>query len=422
MSRGQSKIWSPDNIKPWRLKERDKQVRPYSKAPHQETKTMTAPQETRSQPVQKKKGKDDIYIPVKADPPEIRGEIGSKKNKSPIPSLLERLGPNAQDFSRDADPRLVAARVRLSDMIEKCDPNMPFAHNVVVDYWLGQAIGERIRGQDLENRKLTDAQVEVVVSDILRPGAWKPNGDTIRFTTNGQVCDGQGRTIALLLACRKDPNASFVTDFRFNVPPEAFPTIDTGRKRTSKDVLDMARISSGYLMSAIARLWHGYHIGRMKTQPKITNAQVLQIAKENEEMFVEATHMTAQAIKETRIPGSILGFCCALALRTNAQQAKLFFGQLSTGLHLGENDPAYVLSRATKNKAKINARKGADRIEMAALTIKALNAHFKGEKIDVVRWGRNEAFPRFIGDSKRELKDTSGLISADEEVSEMADA
>jgi hypothetical protein len=419
MPRGQSKIWSSNDIKPWRLKERGKQARPYNTEPHQGTERMTATQAISRKPATEKKNKDDTYVQVKADPPEVRGEIGDKKSKGVIPTLLERLGPDAQDYSREAPPELAAARIWISDLIEHCDPNMPFAHNVEIDYWRGIAIGERIRGQDLENRKLTDAQVETVMADILRPGAWKPNGDTIRFTHNGQVIDGQGRIIALLLACRRNPKASFVTDLRFNVPPEAFPTIDTGKKRTSKDVLDMAHVSNGYLMSAVARLWNGYHIGRMKTSPKITNAQVFQIVKENEALFTEATRMTAHAIKEARIPGSVLGFCCALALRTNPQKAKLFFGQLSTGLNLGETDAAYVLIRAVKNKVRLNPRKGADRTEAAALTIKAMNAHFRGESIDVVRWGRNEAFPRFVGDSKRELRDTSGLMDADEMVSEM---
>ena len=380
---------------------------------------MTATQGQDRAPVVTHKNKNDTYIPVQPDPPEVRGSFAEPKNKdkskSPIPTLLERLGPNAQDFSRNAPPELAAARVWLSDLIEHCDPEMPFAHNVRIGYWRGQAMAERIRGQDLENRKLTDAQVETVVADILRPGAWKPNGDTIRFTPNGQVIDGQGRIVALLLACRKNPDASFVTDLRFNVPPEAFSTIDTGRKRTSKDVLDMAHISNGYLMSAIARLWHGYHVGRVKTSPKITNDQVLRIVRENENLFIDATRMTAHAIKEVRIPGAVLGFCCALALRTDRAKTALFFNQLSTGLNLKQTDPAYVLGRATKNKAKVNPRKGADRIEAAALTIKALNAHFRNDEIDVLRWGRNEAFPRFVGDIKRELKDTSGVIDTDTE-------
>lgn len=378
---------------------------------------MTAIQDSPAQPAAKlkRKNKNDSYVPVKADPPEIRGTLGSRKNKGGIREILDRLGPDALEFSRDAPPGLAAARVRLSDMIEKCDPDMPFAHNVVVDYWLGRALAERIRGQDLENRVVTNAQIETVVADILRPGAWKPNGDTIRFTPNGQVIDGQGRIIALLMACRKDPNASFVTDFRFNVPPEAFTTIDTGRKRTSKDVLDMAQVPNGYLMSAIARLWHGYHVGRIKTLPKITNAQVMEIVEANRELFITATHLTAQTRTETKIPGSVLGFCCALALRPygrneteqkiNREKAKLFFRQLTTGAELKETDPAYVLRRAVKNKAKLNPRKGADRISAAALTIKALNAHFQGNDVDIVKWLPGEAFPRFIGDIGRTLRD-----------------
>jgi hypothetical protein len=387
---------------------------------------MTATQEQDRPPVikRKSKSKNDSYVPVKADPPEVRGTLGASKSRSPIPSLLERLGPDAQDFSRDAPPELAAARIWISDLIEHCNPDMPFAHNVEIDYWRGMAIAERIRGKDLENRKLTDAQVETVMADILRPGAWKPNGDTIRFTPNGQVIDGQGRIVALLLACRRKPKASFVTDLRFNVPPEAFSTIDTGKKRSSKDVLGMANIPNGYLMSAVARLWHGYHSGRMRTQAKLTNDQVLETVSENFELFHEATKISANAMREVRIPGAVLGFAAALALRTDRAKAHAFFEQLGSGLNMKEGDAVYVLSRATKNKAKAT-RKGADRIEIAALTIKALNAYFQKQSIDVVRWGRNEPFPRFIGDTKRSLKPDMAFADDDTEgvsVAEMADA
>lgn len=427
MPKRQSKIWSSNDIKPWRLKERDKQVRPYS-APsdsHQGTLRMTETQEQgRISRIKKTKDKQDRYVPVKADPPEVRGPLGWSKNKSAIPTLLERLGPDAQDFSREATPELVAARIRVSNWIEHCDPEMPVVPNVTVDFWLGQAMAERIRGADLQNRKVTEAQVETLLADMLRPGAWKPNGDSIRFTPNGQVIDGQGRLVAFLLACRRNPKLTFVTDLRFNVPPEAFSTIDTGKKRTSRDVLGMAQIPNGYLMSAIARLWHGYHSGRMKRQHKLTNDQVLNIVTENFDLFHEATKLTANAMREVKVPGAVLGFAAALALRTDKGKAEAFFEQLGSGLNLQQGDPAYVLNRAVKNKAKAT-RKGADRIEAAALTIKALNAHFEKQSIDVVRWGRNEPFPRFIGDSKRNLTPEMAFEDDDTEgvsVAEMADA
>jgi len=353
----------------------------------------------------------DMFVPAKADVPEIRAALrNTSSHWSPTQSLLDRLGPNAPDFSSQASPELVAARIRISDWIEYCDPKMPVIPNVEVDVWLGQAMAERIRGEELQNRKLTDAQVEGLVSDMLRPGAWKPNGDSIRFTPGGQVIDGQGRLIAFLLACRRKPGTTFITDLRFNVPPEAFSTIDTGKKRTSADILSMVHIQNGFLMSAIARLWKSYHSGQMRVQKKVTNDEVMHIVLENRDLFIEAVKITNYTRHETRVPGAVLGFVCALGLRTDRAKTAQFFDQLTTKLHLAETDPAYVLHRAIRNKAKLTQRRGVERIEAAALVIKALNAHFQNEQMEVVRWGPKEPFPRFVGDVKRTLRDDSVLL------------
>ncbi len=412
MSKRQSKVWSPTDIKLHDRGKRSTQAKPYvlhSKS-HQET-TMSKTKRAAGQERQKAGDTEDMFVPVKADPPEIRAALRSTSSHySQTQSLLERLGPNALDFSSQATPELVAARIRLSDWIEHCDPNMPFIPNVVVNRWLGQAMAERIRGEELQNRKLTDGQVEGLVADMLRPGSWKPNGDCIRFTPGGQVIDGQGRLVALLLACRRNPETTFITDLRFNIPPEAFSTIDTGKKRTSSDILGMVHIHNGFLMSAIARLWKSYHSGRMRVQSKVTNDEVLHIVLENRELFYEASRITAPAKYEVKIPGAVLGFVCALGLRTDRAKTAQFFHQLTTGLNLTKTDPAYVLNRVIKNKAKANQRRGAERIEAAALTIKALNAHFQNDQIEVLRWGPKEPFPRFIGDVKRTLRDDSVML------------
>ncbi len=370
-----------------------------------------------------KKARDDKYVPVKADPPEIRGELGAKsKSKSPIPTLLERLGPDANEFSSDAPQELVDARLTLLDWLNNVDPDMPFKPFVEVDMWLGRAMAERIRGEDIRNRKLTDAQIETLQADMLRPGAWKYNGDTIRFTHNGQVIDGQGRLIAHLLACRKDPSAKFVTNLLFNVPKESFSTIDTGRKRTGADVLGMMDISQGFLKSAIARMWYNYHKGRMRNQVKVTPDQVREIVLENQKLFDDAVHIIAPCLKakELKLPGAVMGMVCALGLRTDQAKTAQFFHQLATGLNLNETDPVYLFRRAIANKQRM-VRGGAPRVEVAAMLVKALNLYFQkdlprreDEKPAIIRWVRGEAFPRFVGDRNRKLWDDS--LSAEDEV------
>lgn len=339
-------------------------------------------------------------------------------------SVLDRLGPNALDFAKDAPEELVAARLKLSDMIARCNADpaiMPIWIEEKIDRWMGAAMWERVRGEDIENRKLTDGQVENLETDMLREGGWIENGENIKFTHAGQVLDGQGRLATLLLAARKNPDVFFISDVRFRVKREAFSTIDTGKKRTSADILGMSKISNGYLVGAMARLWSAYHANMMRSQPKVSNSQVLEIVTQEKELFVKAARI-GQMTKDTiPIPGAVLAFACAIGLRSNEKKTMAFFNQLNSGLDMQEGNPAWVLTRVARNKGGMS-RNSSFRIEMAALLIKALNAHFLNQKIDVLRWGRSEPFPLFVGDKNRPKLTLPGKASTEPAMTAPADA
>lgn len=407
----QSKVWSPKDIQQDGKPKQSRSKRTFTSPTQQGQYDMQtsqivlkeSPGDSDDQALeQKQSGHEGVVIDNPRPEPESFEE--DKPTGKKHVSVLERLGPNALDFAKEAPPELVAARLALSEKISSCNKNpdeIPFWVERKVDRWMAAAMWERVRGEDVRNRKLTDGQLETILSDILQD-AWQSNGECIKFTPNGQVIDGQGRLAALLLAARRNPNVFIVTDVRFRVPSESFWTLDTGKNRTSADILDMAHISNGYLLGAMARLWNAYHNGTMRSMPKISKSRILQIVKEEEKLFVDASR-TAMAAKENiQIAGSILGFACALGMRANENKTRDFFAQIGSGLNLSEGDPSWVLTRIARNKSKQH-RKGADRVQMAALTVKALNAHFLGQDIDVLRWGRYEPFPRFVGDRRKGL-------------------
>lgn len=65
-------------------------------------------------------------------------------------------------------------------------------------------------------------------------GKWIRNGETIKFDTNGKLIDGQHRLRAIV-----DTGLSIKMDVAYNVPEDAFKTIDTGAPRNYRQIMRM---------------------------------------------------------------------------------------------------------------------------------------------------------------------------------------
>jgi hypothetical protein len=441
MKKGQQKVWKPSDIKPSRNRDvkrvpvivRNTQPQPASQQGHCHmtvvtSETMTAKRTSKNAKSTKSHTKAESREKSQQTAPTVQ-----TTSTSPTPSLapakpetstkltaLERLGRDATEFASQAPPELVAARLELSEAIERFNrpdcTDIPLWFEREIDQWMGRALWERVRGEDITNRKLTEAQIYNLKKDMLS-GDWDPNGENLKITPAGQVLDGQGRIGAYLEALRQKPGLTIITDIRFRVPAKAFKTVDTGRGRTASDLFGMLGISNGFNIAAIARLWHSYHRGTMRSQPKLSPTKLIEVVTsdpEQQKLFIDAHHLAIRSAKDHGIMPAVAGFIAALALRANKAKAEAFFTQLEKGTNLNETDPAYVLARALKSRTqadestgrKRRSRRMADRIEVAAIMIKALNAHFSGKKIKQLRWIENEAFPDFVGDAGRGIPNT----------------
>lgn len=95
-----------------------------------------------------------------------------------------------------------------------------------------------LKNHNPSNRRLNERHVAFLVQEMER-GTFRPdNGDTIRIDTNGNVLDGQHR-LAMIARINKPVEMAVAYD----VDPEAFATVDIGKRRSVQDIvgIDMAQ-------------------------------------------------------------------------------------------------------------------------------------------------------------------------------------
>jgi hypothetical protein len=78
-------------------------------------------------------------------------------------------------------------------------------------------------------------------------GRWKPNGETIKFTMDGVLLDGQHRLAAVALA-----GVGIETTVVWGLDPDCFDTIDSGRPRSAADMLAIQGIPNRFSNSRAA--------------------------------------------------------------------------------------------------------------------------------------------------------------------------
>lgn len=104
------------------------------------------------------------------------------------------------------------------------------------------------------NRNISQPNVERYASDMITMD-WIINGDTVKFSKDGELLDGQHRLTAIA-----ESGESQVLLIVWGLDKDAMATIDAGRKRTYSNILDMKGVSNHATVAALAsRVWHWHH-------------------------------------------------------------------------------------------------------------------------------------------------------------------
>lgn len=246
---------------------------------------------------------------------------------------------------------------------------------------------EELLTRNPNNRDVSKSKVRQY-ADAMKRGQWMLNGENVKFDREGNILDGQHRLLAVVEADAEVP-LTFVT----GLPIEVKRTVDTGRNRSTADVLAMrGGVPSPRYAGSIVRLLIALRYeesGKSAANATITNTDVLDFIDGNPTILgvVEQALIVA---KETGLNPASAGAALFQTFSANPSKAQEFFDGLVSGIGYENGDPRLALRRyAFNNRSNAMGHK----VAAYCAYIKAWNAFLKGDSIQIMRVSKSE-FPQ----------------------------
>ena len=244
----------------------------------------------------------------------------------------------------------------------------------------------RMLQRNTHNRSLVPTQVAFLVNEIAS-GRWMRNGATILFSKEGELMDGQHRLSAIVKAgipawCKID----------YTIDKAAFPTIDTGRRRTPGDVLHIAGEKSGIATAAALSWVARYESGMNIRFYKNTASQMPDLIARHPGIR-DSVSAIGHKCAGMMAP-SILTAFHYIASKVDAELSQEFCLRLHDGVELKEGSAVKVLRDKLQNNARSKAR--LPPIHIFAALNKAWPYFKIGRNITAakLRWSTDEEFPK----------------------------
>lgn len=247
----------------------------------------------------------------------------------------------------------------------------------------------------VKNRPVNKVRVQFYADAISR-GEWKLNGDTIRFSSDGDLIDGQHRLMACLVS-----GTSFYSFVVFGLDKTVFDTIDNGMMRTSAHTLAIrGEKNCAELSGALTLLWKYLSRSVQNSNMRPTNQQIERMLDHHPNMRDAVSLSVGKSSRRIMSTKAIAAFMYYAAGKIDYEKRDKFFEFLITGASMTEGHPVLLLrDRLLSNKT---SKAKLPHYEIFAITIKAWNAFYAGKKMQNLRWistgERQEPFPRLTPD------------------------
>lgn len=239
--------------------------------------------------------------------------------------------------------------------------------------------------KNIGNRPLDRKHVIFLANEMLE-GRWKKNGDTICFSKDGMLLDGQHRLSAIIML--GEPVSMLVVR---GLNPEVFSTKDIGKKRTPADTLAvMGEINCKKTASALSVL-ERYMSGRMNSGSRLRTTQIAELLSK----YPDIRESVAFCEYTPLLPASSLVACHYLFSQKDREAADKFVRKMIDGNNLDEGDPIFILRKRLLENATSKKKHRAH--HMTALVIKAWNLMRRGKTRSVLIFKEaEEEFPIVI--------------------------
>lgn len=243
------------------------------------------------------------------------------------------------------------------------------------------------------NRTLRQSTVERYARQM-KKGLWKDNGQTISFSTDGTLLDGQHRLWAIV-----ESGVPVNLAIAEGVDPEVFSSIDTGSGRSSSDVVQIAGFTYSKEVAGAVQHIYRYCNNKMKAKGAgCSHEEVLNHVRNNPGLIE-----SAERVKRVKLVGATMATALHYMFsQVDAEKADQFFEAMRSG----EFQPSMGAVRAyreriikarTINRGSGSRRDRFTKVEESSMAIKAWNAFSIGKNLRIIRVGLNEEFPAING-------------------------
>jgi hypothetical protein len=219
-------------------------------------------------------------------------------------------------------------------------------------------------------------------------GRWHLNGETIKFSADGTLLDGQNR----LMAC-VEAGVPFRTVVTWGVGAEGQETTDVGVRRGLADVLTLrGETMSKDLAAVIGHLWKFQRDPRDMSNtlvPSVPEALLILGAHPGLRESVRAADPVRAA---TGLRTSVGGTLHYITHTLDSEDASAFWERLTHGVGLAEDDPILRL-RELLLADRVKSQQRLSTTRLWALTVKAWNAYREGRSVKLLTWRPGGAKP-----------------------------
>ncbi|APA97277.1 hypothetical protein [Nocardia seriolae] len=246
--------------------------------------------------------------------------------------------------------------------------------------------------RNTSNRPMSRMMVSQL-AEAMRRGEWLHTHQGIAFDTNGALVDGQHRLAAVVKS-----GCTVRMQVSHGVEPSTFAVLDTGRKRSARDVLSLqGEENAAYLASAL-RVHHLYTTAPNSAwtggSAQVTNEQIVEFlaAHPNMRASVELARTLNRAFR-ILVPAAAVGHYLTCAERPDIDQLDWIEG-LETGANLAEHDPRLMLRNVIlRLSAGKSAAKADGSRNQLHLYLKAWNAWVHGTQFRQLNIKAGESMP-----------------------------
>ncbi len=257
---------------------------------------------------------------------------------------------------------------------------------------IGPDEAKRYLESNAGNRGQKEGKIRTYTSDM-EAGRWLLNGESIKFSSDGRLKDGQNRLMAIIRS-----GATIDTVVVRGLLSAAQVTMDTGAPRRLNDVLQMRGERNVNSLATVVRAIANFaYFGAPFTTGHAaapSQQQYLAILDKYPDLRDATTFGAGRNVEG--LSRSNVATLYWLFKHVDVDDARRFFDLLVHGEGLFKGDPVHTLrERLLKDSGRNNTPLSAQ--AKTVFTIKAWNAWRSGAHMSLLKWNSTEPFPEIAG-------------------------